>query len=79
MEAALPRSVGQLSTLPAGHREQADALLDLLREPGTLLLLDGFERELRAYAGIGAAYQGDEVAPSPNSGTGGGRKNPLPE
>ncbi len=78
VEAAL-RSVGRLSTLPPSSREQADALLDLLREPGTLLLLDGFERELRAYEGMGAAYQGDEVAPSPNSGTGGGRKNPLPE
>ncbi len=45
-----------------GPRQQADALLSLLRQPGTLLLLDGFERALRAYSSMMAAYQGDEVA-----------------
>lgn len=34
-------------------------LLQMLREPGTLLVLDGFERELRAFGGLNAAYQGD--------------------
>ncbi|HSN75585.1 MAG TPA: TIR domain-containing protein [Anaerolineae bacterium] len=45
-----------------GPRQQADALLNILRQPGTLLLLDGFERALRAYSSLLAAYQGDEVA-----------------
>jgi hypothetical protein len=40
-------------------RQQVDALLDQLREPGTLLILDGFERALRAYSSMDAAYQGD--------------------
>jgi len=44
-----------------GPRQQVDALLDLLRRSGILLVLDGFERMLRAFGGIGAAYQGDEV------------------
>ena len=37
------------------------ALLELLHAPGTLLVLDGFERELRAFGGLDAAYQGDEA------------------
>lgn len=45
-----------------GPRQQADALLALLRQPGALLILDGFERALRAYSSLMAAYQGDEVA-----------------
>ena len=44
-----------------GPRQQTDALLRILRQPGTLLILDGFERALRAYASLDAAYQGDEV------------------
>ena len=47
-----------------GPRGQVDALLDALRQPGTLLILDGFERQLRAFSGMNAAYQGDE-APTP--------------
>ncbi len=45
-----------------GPRQQAGALLALLRQPGTLLILDGFERALRLYSSLMAAYQGDEVA-----------------
>jgi tetratricopeptide (TPR) repeat protein len=45
-----------------GPRQQADELLHQLRQPGILLILDGFERALRAYSGMGAAYQGDEAA-----------------
>ena len=41
-----------------GHR--APAMLHL---PGTLLVLDGFERVLRAFGGLDAAYQGDEGRP----------------
>ena len=37
------------------------ALLDMLHTPGTLLVLDGFERVLRAFGGLDAAYRGDEV------------------
>jgi len=40
-------------------RAQADELLDMLHESGTLLVLDGFERALRAYGSMNAAYQGD--------------------
>ncbi|HEY4687768.1 MAG TPA: hypothetical protein VIK33_00525, partial [Anaerolineae bacterium] len=47
-----------------GPRQQVDALLNALRQPGTLLILDGFERQLRAFSGMNAAYQGDE-APTP--------------
>jgi len=36
-------------------------LLDALRVPGTLLVLDGFERVLRAFGGLDAAYQGDQA------------------
>lgn len=36
------------------------SLLQSLQEPGTLLVLDGFERVLRAFGGLDAAYQGDE-------------------
>ncbi len=52
-----PRHFEQLAP-----RQQADALLNVLRQPGTLLILDGFERALRAYSSMMAAYQGDEVA-----------------
>ena len=45
-----------------GPRQQIDTLLRLLHYPGVLLILDGFERALRAYSGMGAAYQGDDPA-----------------
>jgi tetratricopeptide (TPR) repeat protein len=48
-----------------GPRQQADELLRLLHQPGILLILDGFERALRAYSGMGAAYQGDLPLPRP--------------
>lgn len=38
-------------------------LLQMLHQPGTLLVLDGFERALRAFSGLDAAYQGDEEKP----------------
>ncbi len=47
-----------------GPRQQADALLQVLQRPGTLLILDGFERQLRAFSSMNAAYQGDAI-PSP--------------
>ncbi|MGC1378343.1 MAG: TIR domain-containing protein [Anaerolineales bacterium] len=42
-------------------REKTKLLLNALQRPGLLLILDGFERELRAYASMGAAYQADEI------------------
>lgn len=45
-------------------RQQVQILLGILAQPGTLLILDGFERELRAYSGLSAAYQGDDPLPS---------------
>lgn len=45
----------------ASAYDKVEALVNLLRERRLLLVLDGFERELRAYAGISAAYQGDAV------------------
>jgi len=43
-------------------REQVWRLLDYLQNQPVLLVLDGFERALRAYGSLAAAYQGDEVA-----------------
>jgi tetratricopeptide (TPR) repeat protein len=45
-----------------GPCQQADELLRLLHQPGILLILDGFERALRAYSGMDAAYRGDDPA-----------------
>ena len=44
-----------------GARQQVDALVHALQQPDTLLILDGFERTLRAFPGLNAAYQGDEA------------------
>jgi tetratricopeptide (TPR) repeat protein len=40
--------------------DQLKMLTTLLAQRRLLLMLDGFERELRAYAGLNAAYQGDD-------------------
>ena len=53
-----------------GPRQQADLLLDFLRQPGTLLILDGFERALRAFSSMMAAYQGDDGTGIRGQGTG---------
>ena len=42
-------------------RDRMDVLYKLLCEKKFLLILDGVERILRAYAGLGSPYQGDEV------------------
>jgi tetratricopeptide (TPR) repeat protein len=44
-------------------QEHVDRLLQYLQQPGILLVLDGFERELRAYCSMAAAYQGDGEFP----------------
>ena len=59
-----------------GPRQQVDELLKVLHQPGTLLILDGFERGLRAFSGMNAAYQGDTAAPSPATESRGRSKTP---
>jgi len=60
--------VGRLSV-----SQQVDALLQLLRQPGTLLILDGFERALRAYGSMSAAYQDDDSPLPMGAGQGEGK------
>jgi tetratricopeptide (TPR) repeat protein len=54
-------SRGKIDSRSLGPRQQLDKLTGLLHQAGTLLVLDGFERELRAYGGLNAPYQGDEA------------------
>lgn len=53
--------LGVLNAEQLSQYEQTNLLLNYLRNPGILLILDGFERVLRAYSNMGAAYQGDEI------------------
>jgi hypothetical protein len=46
--------------VPQGWRTQMDELLKAMQSQKILLILDGFERTLRAYNSMNAAYQGDE-------------------
>ncbi len=46
--------------IDAPPRQQAEALLGRLRQPGTLIILDGAERMLRVYSGLDTVYQGDD-------------------
>ncbi len=48
------------AAVPSAH-DRLRWLVGLLQQRRLLLVLDGFERELRAYAGLSAAYQGDRV------------------
>ena len=64
--AFLDRAVGYVgasdgSSADLSDREKLDILLRALGQRRMLLILDGFERELRAYAGYRAPYQGDEA------------------
>ena len=47
----------------ASDYDRAVALLEWLQQRRVLLVLDGFERELRWYASLSAAYQGDAFDP----------------
>lgn len=47
--------------IPSTH-DKVRALVSLLEKQRLLIVLDGFERALRAYASLSAAYQGDQVA-----------------
>ena len=63
-------------------RQQLDTLLRYLERHPVLIVMDGFERELRAYSGMGAAYQGDEILegiPPTPLGKGGFTKPPSTE
>ncbi|MCC6569799.1 MAG: tetratricopeptide repeat protein [Anaerolineales bacterium] len=52
--------------VPQGGRPQVDELLKAMQSQKILLIMDGFERALRAYSSMNAAYQGDEAeSPSP--------------
>lgn len=44
-----------------GFDDPVRSLVTLLSRRCYLLILDGFERELRAYTGLNASYQGDEL------------------
>jgi len=50
-------------------KDAVRAVVQVLVSPGTLLVLDGFERELRAFGGLDAAYQGDDAKPQGQSAT----------
>lgn len=45
---------------PQGQRPQVDALLKAMQSQKILLIMDGFERALRAYSSMNAAYQRDD-------------------
>ena len=46
--------------VPQGQRPQVDELLKAMGSQKIVLIMDGFERALRAYSSMNAAYQGDE-------------------
>lgn len=46
--------------VPQGQRPQVDTLLKAMQSQKILLIMDGFERALRAYSSMNAAYQGDK-------------------
>ena len=51
--------------VPPGQRGQVDALLKVMTAQKILLIMDGFERVLRVYSSMNAAYQADEESPLP--------------
>jgi tetratricopeptide (TPR) repeat protein len=53
-------SSGRIRPKELSPRGAVETLLAMLHQPGTLLVLDGFERVLRAFGGLDAAYQGDD-------------------
>ncbi|HEY0782221.1 MAG TPA: toll/interleukin-1 receptor domain-containing protein [Thermoanaerobaculia bacterium] len=52
---------GMIDAAKLSGQNAVRALVQALYAPGTLLVLDGFERLLRAFGGLDAAYQGDEA------------------
>jgi tetratricopeptide (TPR) repeat protein len=71
-EARFARFLDEALTYASGGRvnpaaipstyDRLKSLISNLQQHHFLLVLDGFERELRAYASLNAAYQGDAVA-----------------
>ncbi|CAG0933939.1 hypothetical protein TFLX_03285 [Thermoflexales bacterium] len=62
-ETFLAEALPQLGIDPRNisPRQQVNVLLSRLAQTNTLLIFDGFERALRAFGGMEAAYQGDEA------------------
>lgn len=58
-------SCGTIDPARIAIKDQIATLLQFLRASGVLLVLDGFERALRAFGGLDAAYQGDQEQPDP--------------
>ena len=58
-------SEGLLDPRAIPLREQVSKVLRALEQPGTLLVLDGFERALRAFGGLNPAYHDDDAMPHP--------------
>lgn len=58
-------------------RAQMETLINFLIQPNTLIVMDGFERALRAFSGMDAAYRGD--SPSSESGRDEDCVSPLAE
>jgi tetratricopeptide (TPR) repeat protein len=56
-------SGGKVQPDKLSAKDAVTTLLEMLHASGTLLVLDGFERVLRAFGGLDAAYQGDEAKP----------------
>jgi tetratricopeptide (TPR) repeat protein len=54
-------NIDKLNAKELSAKDSVREFVRKLASPGTLLVLDGFERELRAFGGLGAAYQGDDV------------------
>ncbi len=59
-------SGGKIDAAKLAGKDAVKKLLDAILGPGTLLVLDGFERVLRAFGGLDAAYQGDDAKPEDN-------------
>jgi tetratricopeptide (TPR) repeat protein len=59
---------GKFDAKQIAGKNAINKLLQMLHEPGLLLVLDGFERALRAFSGLDAAYQGDEEQPKVRRG-----------
>jgi tetratricopeptide (TPR) repeat protein len=62
-------SRGKLEAQKLSAKDAVRAILKVLASPGTLLVLDGFERALRAFGGLDAAYQGDDAKPQAQGAT----------
>jgi len=60
-------SGGRRDAQKLSAKDAIRALLPILASAGTLLVLDGFERALRAFGGLDAAYQGDDAKPQGQS------------